>query len=74
VTRYAPAHQWLDPDNLTGGLKPVLDGLKAHALIRDDRAQDIDLIVNQAISETNLARWTEIRLVLEPPIVREIHA
>lgn len=74
VTRYAPAHQWLDPDNLTGGLKPVLDGLKAHALIRNDRAQDIDLVVNQAISETTLARWTAIRLVLEPPVVREMHA
>lgn len=74
VTRYAPVHHWLDPDNLTGGLKPVLDGLKAHELIRNDTAKDIDLIVNQAVSETNLARWTAIRLSLEPPIVREIHA
>ena len=74
VTRYAPAHQWLDPDNLTGGLKPVLDGLKAHELIDNDTAKDIDLVVNQAISETNLARWTAIRLMLDPPMTREIHA
>ena len=52
----------------------MLDGLKALELIRNDRAQDIDLVVNQAISETNLARWTEIRLSLDPPTVREIHA
>jgi hypothetical protein len=74
VTRYAPAHHWLDPDNLTGGLKPVLDSLKAHALIANDTSKDIDLVVNQAISETNLTRWTAIRLTLEPPTIREIHA
>jgi len=71
VTRYAPAHQWLDPDNLTGGLKPVLDGLKAHELIANDTAKDIDLVVNQATSETNLTRWTSIRLSLNPPPTRE---
>jgi hypothetical protein len=27
ITRYAPEHQWLDPDNLVGGLKPLLDAL-----------------------------------------------
>lgn len=74
VTRYAPVHQWLDPDNLTGGLKPVIDGLKAYELIDNDTAQDIDLVVNQAISETNLARWTAIRLSLDPPMLRETHA
>jgi hypothetical protein len=74
VTRYAPAHHWLDPDNLTGGLKPVLDALKAHELIANDRSSDIDLVVNQAISESNMARWTAIRLSLDPPVVREIHA
>ena len=55
VIRYAPAHHWLDPDNLTGGLKPVLDGLKAHELVDNDTARDIDLEVRQAVSETNLA-------------------
>gem|GEM_PF-2139321 len=74
VTRYAPAHHWLDPDNLTGGLKPVLDGLKALELIPDDSTADIDLVVNQAISETNLARWTQIRLSLDPPTLHEVHA
>lgn len=74
VTRYAPAHHWLDPDNLAGGLKPVLDALKAHELIDNDTAKDIDLVVNQAISETNLPRWTQIRLSLDPPMQRETHA
>lgn len=74
VTRYAPAHHWLDPDNLTGGLKPVLDALKAHELIDNDTAKDIDLVATQAISETNLARWTAIRLSLDPPMLREVHA
>ena len=74
VTRYAPAHHWLDPDNLTGGLKPVLDGLKAHALIANDTAKDITLETHQDVSATNLARWTEIRLSLDPPTLREVHA
>ena len=74
VTRYAPAHHWLDPDNLTGGLKPVLDALKAHEVIDNDTAKDIALEVRQAVSDTNLARWTEIRLSLDPPELREIHA
>ena len=74
VTRYAPAHHWLDPDNLTGGLKPVLDALKAHELVKNDTAKDIDLVVKQAVSDTNLARWTAIRLSLDAPTLREIHA
>jgi hypothetical protein len=74
VTRYAPAHHWLDPDNLTGGLKPVLDGLKAHELIDNDTAKDITLETHQDVSTTNLPRWTEIRLSLEPPMLREVHA
>lgn len=74
VTRYAPAHHWLDPDNLTGGLKPVLDALKAHEVIDNDTAKDVALEAHQAVSETNLARWTEIRLTLDAPALREIHA
>ena len=74
VTRYAPAHRWLDPDNLAGGLKPVLDALKVHELIDDDSPKAIELVANQAISETNLARWTAIRLSLDPPMQREVHA
>jgi hypothetical protein len=74
VIRYAPAHHWLDPDNLTGGLKPVLDALKAYKVIDNDTAKDVDLEVRQAVSDTNLARWTEIRLSLDPPETREVHA
>lgn len=75
VTRYAPEHQWLDPDNLVGGLKPLLDALKAHEVIRDDTAKAIELEAHQAVSpHRQPARWTEIQLSLDPPVVREIHA
>lgn len=74
VTRYAPAHHWLDPDNLAGGLKPVLDALKAHQVIDNDTAKDIELDTRQAVSATNLSRWTEIQLTIDPPVLREIHA
>lgn len=75
VTRYAPEHQWLDPDNLVGGLKPLLDALKVHEVIRDDTAKAIELEARQAVSpHRQPARWTEIRLTLDPPVLREIHA
>jgi len=74
VTRYAPAHHWLDPDNLTGGLKPVLDALKAHEVIDNDTAKDVELEARQEVSSSNVARWTEIRLSLDPPELREVHA
>lgn len=75
IIRYAPVHQWLDADNLAGGLKPVLDGLKAHQLIADDDPQSIELVTEQAISFYSLpARWTEIRLSLDPPVLHEVHA
>lgn len=76
VTRYAPEHHWLDPDNLVGGLKPVLDALTAHEVIDDDTAAAIDLQATQRVSGSADygPRWTEIRLSLDPPVVREIHA
>lgn len=75
VTRFAPAHHWLDPDNLVGGLKPVLDALKAHQVIDDDTAGAIDLQAAQRVSDyTYGPRWTQIRLSLDPPELREIHA
>ena len=74
VTRYAPAHQWLDPDNLSGGLKPVLDGLKAHAVIANDTAKAIDLVARQEVSpHQQPTRWTEIRLSFEAHLLREEH-
>lgn len=33
----------LDPDNFTGGLKPVIDGLKRNGLILDDTPKHITL-------------------------------
>lgn len=75
VIRYAPEHQWLDPDNLVGGLKPLLDALKAHEVIADDAPQAIELDASQAVSpHRQPARWTEIRLSFDPPELRETHA
>jgi len=75
VTRYAPEHQWLDPDNLRGGLKPVLDALKKHEVIVDDNAKAIELHDRQAVSPfAQPTRWTEIVLSIDPPMLREIHA
>jgi hypothetical protein len=71
VTRYAPEHQWLDQDNLAGGLKPLLDALKAHELIADDTTKAIDLEPRQEVSPfTQPTRWTEIHLSLDPPLLR----
>lgn len=44
VTRYG---RLLDPDNFIGGLKSVLDGLKAEGLILDDNAKHLELIATQ---------------------------
>lgn len=75
VTRYAPEHQWLDADNLAGGLKPVLDALKAFDVIADDNSKAIELTLRQAVSPyAQPTRWTEIVLSLEPPMLREWHA
>lgn len=63
----------LDVDNLYGGLKPVLDALKFHELIDDDNPACITLTARQDISPDRAPR-TEIRLSLEPPQLREIHA
>ena len=75
VTRYAPAHHWLDADNLAGGMKPLLDALKAHEVIADDAPTAIDLVPRQEVSpHAQPSRWTEIRLSIDPPLLREEHA
>lgn len=75
VTRYAPAHHWLDPDNLIGGLKPILDALRAHDVIADDSPRAIELTAGQDVSpHAQPTRWTEIALSIEPPMLREWHA
>ena len=37
----------LDPDNLTGGVKPLVDQLRYSGLIQDDTQEDINLKVSQ---------------------------
>jgi hypothetical protein len=72
VTRYAPEHQWLDADNLAGGMKPVLDALKAHDVIADDNTRAIELTTRQDVSpHAQPTRWTEIELSIDPPMRRE---
>ena len=68
VTRFAPAHQHLDPDNLVGGLKPLLDALKGHEVIADDTAKAIELEAAQVVSpHRQPQRWTEVRLSFDAP-------
>lgn len=41
----------LDEDNLRGGMKPVIDALKAVGLIVDDSPRHITLITDQFVSK-----------------------
>jgi hypothetical protein len=50
----------LDHDNLVGGLKPVIDGLRWLQLIHDDDADSLALDV-----KTEHAKHGKTRLVLE---------
>ncbi len=75
VIRYAPPHHWLDEDNLTGGLKPLLDALKALELIRDDNPRAIALHVSQAVSPYQAPhRWSRVTLAVDHPAGREVRA
>lgn len=38
----------LDPDNLVGSIKPVLDGLRYAKVIKDDSPEHIELTVTQS--------------------------
>lgn len=46
IERRSPGE--LDPDNLTGSIKPVLDSLKANGVIVDDTPQHLELTVTQS--------------------------
>jgi hypothetical protein len=73
VTRYAP--RFFDDDNFRGGLKPVLDGLKALALIGNDDPAHIQVTAEQVHSPYRVPNtWTEIRLEMDPPAQHEVHA
>lgn len=48
VTIERVSHRELDVDNLYGGLKPVIDGLKKAKLIIDDNSRSIELIAKQS--------------------------
>lgn len=41
----------LDPDNLAGGLKPIMDGLRYAGVIQDDTARNVHITVMQFISK-----------------------
>ena len=70
VVRYAP--RAYDDDNFRGGLKPVLDGLKALELIDDDGPTNIDVAAEQTRSPYRVPNtWTEITLTLADIGARE---
>lgn len=61
VVRYAP--RAYDDDNFRGGLKPVLDGLKALQLIDNDGPKNIRVMAEQMQSPHRVPdTWTEITL------------
>ena len=60
IYRYSPAA--IDPDNLVGGVKPVLDALRSLALMADDNPSSLRLDVRPVRREGPGAT----RLVLEP--------
>lgn len=61
----------LDVDNLYGGLKFLLDALKRHELIDDDKPACVTVTADQDISPDSAPR-TIIRLSIEPPLLRDI--
>ncbi len=50
----------MDPDNLVGGVKPVLDGLVRAGIIPDDNPDQIRLYVSQVKGEGMAVRITII--------------
>jgi hypothetical protein len=63
IERFARQADALDQDNFLGGLKPVLDALRALSLIDDDRAAAIELVAEQRVNPYRTpAMWTQIRL------------
>lgn len=59
VTRYGPRR--IDPDNLVGGLKPVLDAMRAVRLIVDDDDKHLVLRAHNATPGT-VIRGTVIEI------------
>lgn len=48
VTIERHGHKLLDPDNLVGGFKALIDGLKVARLIVDDSPAHLELVAKQA--------------------------
>lgn len=53
----------LDPDNLIGGCKYFIDGLRHAGLIPDDRPEDITLEVRQEKVTSKIEERTEIEIL-----------
>jgi hypothetical protein len=55
----------LDPDNLYGSVKPLVDCLRAAKLIADDDSQSIELVVTQSRVKTRKEHETIVTLDYE---------
>lgn len=53
----------LDPDNLVGCVKPILDGLRRANVLKDDTPKHIELVVTQTRSRTLPPR---LRIEVQP--------
>ena len=50
----------MDPDNLVGGVKPLLDGMVKAKIIPDDNPDQIRLYVSQVKGDSNAVRVTVV--------------
>jgi len=55
-------HNMVDEDNLTGGIKPLLDAIMGNRLIWNDTPDCVALIVEQKINRKNPGTWIEISI------------
>lgn len=72
VSRQVPTRRdFLDPDNKWAAPKQLVDCLVEERFLPNDREQDIDLQVEQAVSGDGLD-WTVITIDARPPELRTL--
>jgi hypothetical protein len=57
----------MDPDNLVGGVKPLLDGMVKAKIIPDDNPDQIRLYVSQVKGDSNAVRVTVVGTPVADP-------
>ena len=52
----------VDEDNLTGGMKPLIDAMVHHRLLWNDTPKDMELSVDQVLDRDNVGTYIEVSL------------